>query len=90
MALGNLQPETRPVVGKKDYFVRVAYPGQYCHYYYLELLEPSSSTFTTTNRRISILNRLPKMSAMRVLLMMTTLYGMLKSGVARSTSNAEV
>ena len=39
MALGNLQPETRPVVGKKDYFVRVAYPGQY-YLYYVELLEP--------------------------------------------------
>src|SRR6266403_4227244 len=54
------------------------------------VISTSSSNFTTTNRRISMLNKLPKIRAMSVLLIMITLYGMLKSGVARSTSKADV
>ena len=47
-------------------------------------------TQTRTNRRVRRLKTLPNMSAISVQLMMITLYGMLKSGVARSTSNAGV
>ena len=42
------------------------------------------------NFLVSRLNTMPKISAMRVQLMMITLYGMLKSGVARSTSKTGV
>lgn len=44
-----------------------------------------SQYFTTKNRRVTRLNMLPNISAMSVLLIIMTLYGILKSGVARST-----
>ena len=46
--------------------------------------------FATTNFRVKRLKMLPNMSAIRVLLMMITLYGMLKSGVATSTRSVGV
>src|SRR5882762_8312122 len=44
----------------------------------------------TTNRRVSRLKILPKVSMIMVQLMMITLYSMLKSGVVRSMSSTEL
>lgn len=54
------------------------------------LYQGSEDTRTSVNFLVSRLNTMPNINAMRVQLMMITLYGMLKSGVARSTSNMGV
>src|SRR5687767_10997256 len=48
------------------------------------------SKATTTNRLVNKLNTLPNKNATSEHVKMITLYGMLKSGVARSTSRLDV
>jgi hypothetical protein len=55
---------------------------------FLSLVGPSSCT--TTNFLVNRLKTLPKMSVIRVQLRMITLYGILKSGVAKSTKRMGV
>lgn len=45
---------------------------------------------TTTNFLVKILNRLPNISVINVQLRMITLYGILKSGVAKSARRVGV